>query len=431
MLIKIYMNQEQNKTDRFAVGVVAVCALIIGIFVGLVGRDTVSLVNKSFNITTNAPNIPGDVIPQSNSEDLYDKEYVSKVINIFKQRYIEEIDADNSADYTYGVIKGFISALDDRYTTFLTPEEAAVYYSQRNPDFEGIGVTLGYNEEGGYTYVESVLKAHPAERNGILPLDIIYKVDGEDMSGKRPEEVAPKIRGEKGSIVSLQILRDSEGSFQEQNFSITRETIQIDNIQWEPIDDSTVKINIIQFSDNTVNEFNANWTSVVNDITSKTPNLKNIIVDLRNNPGGYVMGVQYVMEEFLPNGAVIMRERSKKDGETQYTDKRTGSFEDKKVVILVNQGSASASEIFTSGLQENGRAQVVGMPTVGKGVEQELIELSDGSLLMLVFQQWLTPNGNEISEDNPIKPEFEVEITQEDYQSRKDPQLDKALELLR
>lgn len=425
------MNKEQNKQDRFAVGVVAICALVIGMFVGLVGRDAVSLINKSFNKASNTDNVGIESTPQLNGADLYDKEYVSKIINIFKQRYIKEVDAEKSLDYTYGVIKGFISALDDRYTTFLTPEEAKIYYDQRSPDFEGIGVTLGYDESGGYTYVESVLKSHPAERNGILPKDIIYKVDDEDMSGKRPEEVAPRIRGEKGSIVSLQILRDSNGSFQEQNFSIARETIQIDNIQWEPIDDTTVKINIIQFSDDSVSEFNANWTSVVKDITSKTPNLKNIIVDLRNNPGGYVMGVQYVMEEFLPNGAVIMRERSKQEGEHQFTDKRSGAFEDKKIVILVNEGSASASEIFTAGLKENGRAQVVGMPTVGKGVEQELIELNDGSILMLVFQQWLTPNGNEISEENPIKPEFEVQITLEDYQLKKDPQLAKAKELLK
>src|SRR5690606_27046949 len=137
---------------------------------------------------------------------------------------------------------------------------------------------------------------------GILPKDIIYKVDDEDMSGKRPEEVAPKIRGEKGTTVSLLILRDANGNFEEQNYAIQRTTIKIDNIQWEKINDTTVRINIIQFSDDSVSEFNANWTSVVNEIKSQMPGTQNIIVDLRNNPGGYVLGVRYVMEEFLPSG---------------------------------------------------------------------------------------------------------------------------------
>jgi len=360
-------------------------------------------------------------------ENVYDTQYINNIISTVDQRYLEEVPTSRK-DITYEMVKGFISSLDDRYTTFYTPEEAEEYFQQSAGNFEGVGITISYNDELEYTYIETVLKGNPAEQAGLLPQDIIVAVDGEDTSDSNPSEVASLIRGEKGTEVTIDILREnSSGSFEDLSFDVTRNLIDLDSITWEKIDDETVLIDIVQFSDDSSVVFNQKWDNVVSEIEAEE-GVNDVIVDLRNNPGGYVSSVIYVLEEFLDDGDVIMKERNKETIVNEYKDDREGAFEDKDIVVLVNEGSASASEIFAAAIQENEKGEIVGMPTVGKGVEQELIDFSDGSLLLLVFQEWLTPNENRISPENPIAPDFEVDLTIEDFRNDRDPQLDKAIE---
>ncbi len=400
-------------------------ALFLGLFMG-------GLLMYVFNLVSSKEQPSNqDYSNVLEGSSYYDAEYIQSIVDILNSKYLGDVENITSDDITYGMIQGLIDSLDDKYTNFFNPEQAKEYFEQATGDFEGIGVSLSFN--GAYTYVESVLKDHPAEAAGILPGDIILTVDGENVEDTLPALVASRIRGEQGTEVVLGIYRVSEKASEqteELEVKITRSAIEIDNVSWKKQNDNTVIIEIVQFSDASAQDFNNSWDKVVAEIEEQMPNLENVIVDLRGNPGGYVYSVRYVLEDFLEEGQILMKERSKSKSEIEYTDKRDGAFEDEKLVVLVNEGSASASEIFASAVQDHDRGEVVGERTVGKGVEQEMIQLPDGSLLLLVFQEWLTPNGNRITEESPIIPDYEVEYILENFKTETDPQLDKALELI-
>ncbi len=404
-------------------------AMVLGIFIGLLSKSVFGFFDRALlGDDETTQDIETVDVNSISTSDLYDEDYVNQILDVFNTKYIKDLEDYDGGDLTYGAIKGIITSLDDPYTSFLTPTEAEEYLSQRSGDFEGIGVTLGYKD--GYSYVESVLKSHPAESVGILPQDFIVQVDGEDMAGKYPSEVANKIRGDKGTDVKLKIFRQKETS-ETLDFTVTRDEIKIDNVMWENLGDGIVKITIVQFNDESINAFNQSWDRVVDEIDAEMGEIKGIVVDLRNNPGGYVNSVQHVLEEFLDDGQILMKEKAKNTKEVVYEDNRPGKFQEIPLVVLVNEGSASASEIFAAGIRENDRGVVVGKPTVGKGVEQELMQLSDGSILLIVFQQWLTPDGNEISKDKPIQPDEVVDFSVENFEKGEDPQLDKAIEILK
>ncbi len=419
----------ENYNGRVALPYVIIVTFLVAFGLGLLSYYTFYKLDKRFD----NPNVEAATDLNSsdestkNSTGSFDVTYLESIVDILEAKYMGDFPGKNEANYE--IVKGYIEALNDPYTSFLDPEEAKAYLENRSESFEGIGVTLGFNESN--TQVESVLKNYPAEKAGILPKDYIIKVDEEDVQGKQPAEVAKLIRGEKGTEVKLTILRPKpDGTYEEVVFEVVRETIEVDNIMWKEVEDGIVEIDITQFIDDSVADFKNNWDEVVVDITEEVPELNGIIMDLRNNPGGYVLGVRYVAEEFLDQGDLIMQEESKEKSVVKYKDQRKGLFEDVPLVVIVNEGSASASEIFAAAVQENNRGEVVGMPTVGKGVEQELITLKDGSILIVVFQKWLTPNGNEITKEDPVKPDYEVEISLEEIQKGVDKQIDKALSLL-
>jgi len=245
-------------------------------------------------------------------------------------------------------------------------------------------------------------------------------VDDKSTRGLSVFQVASSIRGTAGTQVTLQIYRNSTDK--EFSVTITRQKIDIDNISLQELEDDIVKIKIYKFTEETVAAFNYQWDQTVEKILAK-PRLSGIIVDLRNNPGGYVNSVEYVLGEFLQKGKVIFLEQDRNGKSIEHKVERTGKFLDVPIVVIVNAGSASASEIFAGAMQDNGRAKIIGNETVGKGVEQKLITLSDGSTLQLVFQKWLTPSGKNISKESPIKPDEVVE----DYNK----QDSRALELLK
>ncbi len=391
--------------DKRATPYIVVIALVLGLLIGIFS------VNIFNSLNTNR-----SYLSENNS-------YLGYIKSILNQKYLGELPKSNEEDYA--LVKGYIDSLDDPYTSFLTPEETEKYKSSQNPNFEGIGVSLKFNGEN--TVIESVFNDYPGERAGLRNGDIVKSVDGEDMLGKTATEVASNIRGDAGTVVKVEIYRPTEDN-EVLSFDITREKIDIDNVSFEELSDGIYKINIFQFIDETPQSFNESWDKIVDQIVAKN-NFKGIILDLRSNPGGYVYSLRYVLDEFLTKGTVLMKERQKDQLETVYKDQREGAFEDTNLVVLVNEGSASASEILASGIQDNNRGEIVGKETVGKGVEQELVELEDGSLLIVVFQEWLTPNGRRITPEDPITPDHIVEYTEEDYNNNIDPQLDKALEL--
>lgn len=411
-------------------------ALVLGIFVGVMSVAGVRFFSNVVNgndDTEEAPQNEKRVISNNinstlDSSRFYDESYLGSVIEVLQQRYLGELPDINEANYE--LVKGYINALDDQYTNYFDPEEAEIYLEARTSDFEGVGITLSY--DGNYTFVESVLKGFPAEDAGILSQDLIIAVDGEDVIEQLPIQVAQKIRGEKDTVVEITVLREnSEGFFDEETFAITRKQIEVDNVMWRKLENNIIEIDISQFSDEDVRTFVQSWDNLVEEIIRETDEINGIVIDLRNNPGGFVLGVRHVTEEFLDQGKIIMQEKDLQEDVTTFEDNRRGMFEDVPVVVLVNEGSASASEIFAAAIMENDRGIVIGMETVGKGVEQELLEFEDGSILLVVFQRWLTPDGNEISEESPIKPDIEIENTIENIRAGEDPQLDRAIEELK
>lgn len=357
-----------------------------------------------------------------------DLNYLKRVYGYIESVYLGQ--QPDSTTFTESVARGLVDALGDKYSSYLSPEDATAYLQGSASEYEGIGVQLGYN--GQFTIVSTPMEGSPGKAAGLKPQDEIIEVNGEDVTGKRPEVVATKIRGKAGTEVQIKAYRQSSGELLD--FKITRAKIDLENITYEDLGEGIYKINIIKFTEGEEGSlsgaevFNRNWKKIVDEISTKTP--KGIIVDLRNNPGGYVDSVRYVAEEFLTEGQVVMKEQKKDETPVEYKDNRAGKFEQVKLIVLVNEGSASASEILAGGLQDNKRAQIIGKPTVGKGVEQNVIQLDDGALLMLVFKKWLTPAGRQISEQTPIKPDFEIEYEQAS-KPNVDLQLQKALELVK
>ncbi len=325
----------------------------------------------------------------------------------------------------YGAAKGVVDSLNDPYTFFLTPEETKEYASGNASAFEGIGTTLRYN--GEYTVIESPVDGYPARKAGLEPGDVILEVNDEEMRNKSAGYVASKIRGEAGTTVKLKVFKVDKQ--EEETLEIVRQKIDLDNVTYEDLGDGIVKIKIIKFTEDSVAVFNQQWDEVVQGVLSKNP--KGIIIDLRNNPGGYVDAAKYTASEFLDKGDIILMEEDRDGKRETHEVERTGLMKSIPVVILVNEGSASASEIFAGALQDHDRAKIVGEKTVGKGVEQRVIDLLDGASMHVVFRKWLTPDGRNISPEEPITPDYEVEYKDEDFDKGLDPQQSKGVELLK
>lgn len=363
--------------------------------------------------------------PVTGGANFFDGAYLQKIYSNIKAEYINELPS--TTDITRGMAKGLVESLGDKYSSYLSPQEAADYLEGNDSAFEGIGVQLDFN--GSYTFVLSPLDGYPGQKAGLLAGDLILEVDGSDVSGIRPELVATKIRGQAGTKVKLTVYREAEAKALD--FEITRERIDLENITFEKLDNGVVRIDIVKFTEgreegkDPVKVFNDAWDKVANQVKSLSPSA--IVLDLRNNPGGYVDSVKYVAEEFLSKGNIIMQEEDKQGSREQIRDYRDGKFETVPLVVLVNEGSASASEILAAAIQENGRGKVVGMPTVGKGVEQKVLPLDDDGLLFLVFKRWLTPKANQLSPESPVTPDVEVKF---DPAVGTDNQLTRALESL-
>ena len=326
----------------------------------------------------------------------------------------EEIDGQQ---LLYGAVDGLVKGLDDQYTSFLNPDETKDYLSSNKREFQGIGTTLA--EEGDFVIIESPIDDSPAQKAGLKPKDVILKVDGNDMKGKSVVEVAKNIRGDANSKVTITFYRTSENLTKD--IEIIRKVIDLESLEIKDLGDGIMRLKVYQFTDASVEAFNREWDSKINEIVRQNP--KGLVIDLRNNPGGFVDAVRHATGEFLPKGTLVFQEENKSGNRLEYKVNRDGKLKDVPVVVLVNEGSASASEIFAGAIQDNDRGVIVGAKTVGKGVEQKLVNLSDGSMLQIVFQKWLTPKGRQISKDEPITPD--VLLTETEAQEPK------AIEILK
>lgn len=340
--------------------------------------------------------------------------------NKLHEKYInpEEI---SDQKVIYGAISGMTQSLGDPYTDFFSPEQAKAFQQDLAGSFEGIGVEVGIKKD--HLTIIAPLKNTPGEKAGLMAGDIIVKIDGKSAIDMSIDQAVSMIRGKKGTSVTLTIFR--EGWTQPKDITIVRSTIKIDTIDYELKDGNIAYIQIHQFGQSLPSDFR----KIANEIMQGPA--KKIVLDLRNNPGGYLEISQNIAGWFLKKGQVITIEDFGKGKEQQkYLAQGSEGFSEYPIVVLINKGSASAAEILAGALRDNRGITLVGEKSFGKGSVQEVVELRDGaSFLKLTIAKWLTPRGDFISEVG-LTPDVKVDLADEAVKAGKDSQLDKALEII-
>ncbi len=327
----------------------------------------------------------------------------------------------NDQQIIYGAIEGMTSSLDDPYTSFFDPEQAYRFHQDLSGSFEGIGVEIGIKKD--MLTVVAPLEGTPGQKAGLKAGDIIAEIDGQDTTGMTTDDAVNLIRGPKDTPVVLTIIREEWASAKD--IEIIRGTIIIPPMEWSLENENVAYIKIYQFDESLSYDFRNAALQILQSPAKK------IILDLRNNPGGYLEVAQDIAGWFLERGEVVTIEDfgSNKEQET-YKAKGNGALTSYPIVVLINEGSASASEILAGALKDNRSVKLVGEKSFGKGSVQEVVNLKGGSFLKITIAKWLTPNGNFISEVG-LDPDIKISITDQDIDQGKDPQLEKALEIIK
>lgn len=340
--------------------------------------------------------------------------------DLLKDKYIDADKLDAHKLY-YGAINGMMQATGDPYTTFLDPQDNKKFGEDISGNFEGIGAELGI--KGGILTIVAPLSNMPAEKAGLRAGDKIIKIDGKTAGDMSIEEAVDNIRGKKGTSVTISIFRD--GDDDTKDIVVQRGFINVKSVTLEFKENNIAKIEITRFGDDTDKGF-ADAISKV-----RAQKSKGLIIDLRNNPGGYLESAINVASKLLPrDNVVVIEERGDKSQKKMHTrggDVGSGI----ETVVLINEGSASASEILAGALRDNrSNVTLIGKKSFGKGSVQEFIEMAQGTAAKITVARWLTPNGVQINEQG-ISPDKEVELSNDDYENSRDPQLDEALKVLK
>lgn len=336
--------------------------------------------------------------------------------------YLEDVDPKVFAD---GIYKGFIASLNDPYSTYYTAEEYKALMESSSGVYHGIGATVSQNTKTGVITIVKPFKNGPAYEAGILPGDIIYMVEGEEVTGADLSEVVSKMKGKEGTKVRISVLR--EGETKPMEFTITRKKIEVPTIDYKMLDDKIGYIVISEFDEITVSQFKA----AVDDLEKQ--GMKGLVIDVRNNPGGLLDSVCKMLDRLLPKGLLV------------YTEDKYGNREEERakdadklevpLAVIINGNSASASEIFAGAVQDYGIGTVVGATSFGKGIVQKVIPLTDGTAVKLTISKYFTPKGRNIH-GTGITPDIEVELDEElqklvEIPFEKDTQLQEAIKAVK
>lgn len=338
-----------------------------------------------------------------------------------EKKYIGEINDEKLIE---GAVKGYVDALGDPYTTYYTKKEMKEIMEETNGNFVGIGVYMTQDLEKNAILVIKPIENSPAEKAGILPGDIITKVDDVEYAGDKLEEASNKIRGEAGTKVKLEIYRDGETK----TFELTRATVTVSHVTAKILENNIGYIAISDFEGKCADEFETKYKEL------EKQGIKKLIIDIRNNGGGIVDEALEIANMLVNKDSTLLITKDKNE-EEEITKATKNPIINMPTVVLVNGYSASASEILAGALKDNGKATLVGTKTYGKGIIQELHQLSDGSGLKITVSEYYTPNHNAIHKIG-ITPDVEVELSEEakkqiTIQEKDDNQLQKALEILK
>ncbi len=400
------------------ISLIVVASLVIAgtFFVGFL----TGLSKEKIEISQKAP--PTDITGIEEGKDKnVDFSIFWETWNTINEKYVSTNGPSNQ-DKVYGAVAGLVKSLDDPYSVFFPPKESKFFESEIQGSFEGVGMEIGMRD--GVLAVIAPLKDTPAEKAGIKAGDKIITINDTSTANLTVDEAVGLIRGKGGTSVSLTILRKEESD--PIKIEVTRGTIKIPTIKTTARDDGVFVIELYSFSATSPNLFRNALREFIESGDNK------LVLDLRNNPGGFLEASVDIASWFLPAGKIVVREtsRDKKAPERVYRSKGYNIFDNNlKFVILINQGSASASEILAGALSEYGKATLIGEKSFGKGSVQELIPVTKNTSLKITIARWLTPNGVSISK-NGLTPDIKVEYTKKDFEADRDPQMEKAVEVL-
>lgn len=362
----------------------------------------------------------------SNGSSSSSENTLVKTLQSFKaminKLYIGDVDEDAMIE---GALKGYVEGLGDPYTEYYTKEEMADLREELNSEYVGIGVYIGNNAVDNTIVIAGTIKSSPAEEAGLKAGDVVEKIDDVSYTGKQLSEATKVLKAEEGTTVKLTILRDEK----EIEINITRRKITVEHVSSKMMDNNVAYIKIDSFDNNVADSFKSQLTDLMKG------NVNGIIIDLRSNGGGIVTEATDIADLFLEKDETILITKSKKDNEEKITkSKQEPIVKNTPVVILVNEATASASEILAGALKDKYNATIVGKTTYGKGVIQSLYNLTDGSGLKITTDEYFTPNHNKIQKTG-ITPDVEVDLTKDadgNYETGdKDAQLLKAIEVIK
>lgn len=397
---------QDNRYKRWSARAVAITFVLAGLFFGAgvtVGRGNIHL-----------PILSSDSRNAGLASRL-DYSSVDRVYSLLKEDFDGKL---NEGTLLNGLKEGLVEAAGDPYTEYFTPAEAQEFNQALAGSITGIGAELGTDKDNNIVIV-APLSGYPAEKAGLLPKDIIAAVDGQTTNGMSVGTAVKKIRGKEGTSVTLDIVR---GEGQPFKVTITRAKITVPSVKHE-IDGAVGYLKISQFTEDTVDLARAAAEEF------KAKGVKGIVVDVRGNPGGYLKGSVQIASLWLDNGKTVVQQRRG----AQVTDMEYASgkniLKGLPTVVLINEGSASASEILAGALRDNGVATIVGNKSFGKGSVQHIERLSDGSELKVTIARWYTPKGVNIDQQG-ITPDVKIDRSPADVKEERDPQKDRAVQII-
>ncbi|MEX0748473.1 MAG: S41 family peptidase [Candidatus Saccharimonadales bacterium] len=391
--------------SRFGLGSVLTIAALVGLLGFGFGANFDQLSQSFTDLETENQQLPEDLN--------YDS--VERVYDLLRKNYAGEL---SETELIEGMKSGLVAASGDPFSEYLNQAAANELEQSLQGEFSGIGAEIGIRQE--QLVVIAPLDGTPAAQAGLRAGDMIVGIDGEDTTRMSVHDAVVKIRGEEGTEVVLTIARSGQSL---EEITLTRAVIEIPSVESELLEGDVAYIELVRFGEDSADRFREAAHKM------KAAGAESIILDVRNNPGGYLDVAVAITSEFLTAGTVVVEERR---GEKVIATERAqsgGVLIGMPTVVLVNGGSASASEIIAGALQDQGVATVIGEQTFGKGSVQQLLQIGGGDILRVTIANWYTPEGENINKEG-ITPDEEVELTSEDFEAENDPQLDRALEIL-
>lgn len=395
---------KKNNTYKF---------IMVAIVTALITFLLTSVIFYNYYLKTNVGNIEtlSKYISVSNSTSDLDKK-IEILKKYLEEKYIGNLKENEMVD---SALKGYVEGLGDKYTEYLTESELEELMISVNGNYVGIGIYMSKNENGDVIVVLPI-EGSPAEEAGLEIGDIIVKVDGEECKDLELVDVSNKVKGEEGTKVNLEILRE-EKTF---NVDIERRKVELKYIDSDVLNDNIGYIQMLSFEEGCADKLEGEIKKF------KEQNIKSIILDLRNNGGGLVTEAVAVSEIFVPFGKTILKSYDKNENETVTKSTAISTEDDIKLVVLINEESASATEIFAGAIKDNKIGTLIGTTTYGKGVMQEVQPLTIGGALKVTIEEFKTPNGNTIN-DVGVAPD--IEVKQEE--GTEDNQLQAAIDFLK